>query len=78
MNPHMNLEGACGTGVEVASLAHMLNTNIYTYHAAQEVPQWVVFTLRMVDDRLPIQLDQRSIYLYCTGNHCNVVTSVLQ
>ena len=74
----MNLEGAWGTGVEIASLAHMLNTNIYTYHAAQEVPQWVVFTPRMVDDRLPIQLDQRSIYLYFNGNHYNVVMSVLE
>ena len=66
--------GEWGTDFEMCLLAHMLDTVVYSYKAGQF---WIACFLKGIDHSLPEDVSKRSLYIYYTGNHFNVVTRVL-
>ena len=67
-------EGTWGTDFEMCLLAHMLNTVVYSYKAGQ---YWIACFPKGIDHALSEDVSKRSLYIYYTGNHFNVVTRVL-
>ena len=49
----------------------MLDTVVYSYKAGQF---WIGCFPRGIDHSLPEDISKRSLYIYYTGNHFNVVT----
>ena len=70
----MERDGTWGTDVEILSMSHLLQTPVHSY--SQQLGQWQRYSPHNVDRQLRDDLQQRSIYLYHTGNHFNVVRSV--
>ena len=72
----MDRDGTWGTDrcMEQMSMSHLLHTPVHSY--SQQLGQWQRYSPRNVDRQLRDDLQQRSIYLYHTGNHFNVVRSV--
>ena len=66
--------GEWGTDFEMCLLAHMLDTVVYSYKAGQF---WIACFPKGIDHSLPEDVSKRSLYIYYTGNHFNVVTRVL-
>ena len=71
---NMANEGAWGTDLEMSLLAHMLDIVVYSYKAGQF---WIACFPKGIDHSLPEDVNKRSIYIYYTGNHYDVVTKVL-
>ena len=67
-------EGTRGTDFEMCLLAHMLGTVVYSYKAGQ---YWIACFPKGIDHALSEDVSKRSLYIYHTGNHFNVVTKVL-
>ena len=67
-------EGTWGTDFEMCLLAHMLGTVVYSYKAGQ---YWIACFPRGIDHASSEDVSKRSLYIYYTGNHFNVVTKVL-
>ena len=53
----------------MACLAHMLNSPVYCYDASQRYHIWAAYFPNDVDK-------QRSLYIYFTSNHFEVVTAM--
>ena len=70
----MDRDGTWGTDIEILSLAHLLQTPFHSY--SQPLGLWQRYSPHDVDRQLGDDLQQRSMYLYHTGNHFNVVSSV--
>ena len=62
------------TDIEMLSLAHLLQTPVHSY--SHQHGQWQRYSPHDVDRQLVDDLQQRSMYLYHTGNHFNVVGSI--
>ena len=67
-------DGTWGTDLEMSLLAHMLDIVVYSYKAGQ---LWIACFPKGIDHSLPEDVNKKSIYIYYTGNHYNVVTKVL-
>ena len=70
----MDRDSTWGTDVEMLSLAHLLQTPVHSY--SQPLGLWQRYSPHDVDRQLSDDFQQRSMYLYHTGNHFNVVGSV--
>ena len=70
----MDRDGTWGTDMEMLSLAHLLQTPVHSY--SHQHGQWQRYSPHDVDRQLVDDLQQRSMYLYHTGNHFNVVGSI--
>ena len=71
---NMANEGAWGTDLEMSLLAHMLDIVVYSYKAGQF---WIACFPKGIDHSLPEDVNKKSIYIYYTGNHYEVVTKIL-
>ena len=71
---NMANEGAWGTDLEMSLLAHMLDIVVYSYKAGQF---WIACFPKGIDHSLPEDVNKKSIYIYYTGNHYDVVTKIL-
>ena len=70
----MDRDSTWGTDIEMLSLANLLQTPVHSY--SQQLGLWQRYSPHDVDRQLSDDLQQRSMYLYHTGNHFNVVGSV--
>ena len=71
----MDQFGFWGTDVEMHTLAHLLQTNIYSYDTALQ--RWELFYPGSVEYGLPRDVTQKSMYIVHYPNHFAVVCSVL-
>ena len=58
---------------EMTLLAHMLDIVVYSYKAGQ---YWIACSPHGIDHSVPEDVNRKSMYIYYTGNHYEVVTSV--
>ena len=70
----MDRDSTWGTDIEMLSLAHMLQTPVHSY--SQPLGAWQRYSPHNVETQLRDDYQQRSMYLFFTGNHFNVVGSV--
>ena len=70
----MDSDGTWGTDIEILSLTHLLQTPVHSY--SQQYGQWQRYSPHDVDRQLRDDFQQMSLYLFHTGNHFNVVSSV--
>ena len=70
----MDQDGTWGTDIEMLSMAHLLQTPVHSY--SHQHGQWQRYSPHDVDRQLVDDMQQRSMYLFHTGNHFNVVCSV--
>ena len=70
----MDRDCTWGTDIEMLSLAHLLQTPVHSY--SHQHGHWQRYSPHDVDRQLVDDLQQRSMYLYHTGNHFNVVGSI--
>ena len=70
----MATEGTWGTDFEMCLLAHLLDTIVYSYKAGEF---WIACFPNGIDHALPEDVSKKSLYIYYTGNHYDVVTRVL-
>ena len=71
---HMDLPGFWGTDIEMLALAHLLQTNIYSYDTSLQT--WIIFHPGAVDGS-PRDVTQKSMYIVHYPNHFAVVCAVL-
>ena len=76
LRTRMDHETVWGTNVEMACLAHMLNSPVYCYDASQRYHIWAAYFPNNVDRSIPRDVGQRSLYIYFANNHFQVVTAV--
>ena len=69
----MDVEGSWGTDFEMTLLAHMLDTVVYSYKAGEF---WAACFPKGIDHSLPEDVAKKSLYIYYTGSHYDVVTRV--
>ena len=69
----MAVNGVWGTDFEMSILAHKLNTIVYSY---KEDEYWIACFANGIDKSIPKDINCQSMYIYYTGNHFDVVTSV--
>ena len=65
--------GTWGTDFEMAVLAHLLQTVIYSFKAGQ---YWLAVFPCSIDRTIPEDVSGKSMYIYYTGNHFEVVTAI--
>ena len=70
----MAVSGTWGTDFEMTLLAHLLDTVVYSYKAGQF---WIACFPKGIDHSLPEDVNKKSMYIYYTGNHYDVVTGVV-
>ena len=70
----MDQNGAWGTEVEILTLSHLLQTNVYTFHTATS--RWLLYSPSIVDRQLAIDIGHRSMYIKHVNDHYQVVSSV--
>ena len=63
-----------GTDVEILVLAHLLETNIYTFHSG--TARWHLYSPSSVDSQLSCNVGHRSMYIKHIHDHFQVVSSV--
>ena len=64
------------TCIEMACLAHMLHSPVYCYDASQRYHIWAAYFPNNVDRSIPRDSSQRSLFIYFSINHFQVVTTV--
>ena len=72
----MNHDGTWESSIEIATLSHLLAAPIYVYDVSHEVHRWTAYFPSTIDTSLTRSINCMSLYIYFTGNHFNVVTSV--
>ena len=70
----MDQDGTWGTEVEILTLSHLLQTNVYTFYAATS--RWLLYSPSIVDRQLAIDVGHRSMYIKHVNYHFQVVSSV--
>ena len=55
-------------------VAHMLDTIVYSYKAGQ---YWIACSPQGIDHSMPNDVNRKSIYIYYTGTHYEVVTGMV-
>ena len=58
---------------EMILLAHMLDTIVYSYKAGQ---YWIASSPHGIDHSLPKDVNRKSLYIYYTATHYEVVTGI--
>ena len=71
---HMNMNGAWGTDVEILTLAHLLQTNIYVFDTSYN--WWQLFSPYHLDHSLPVDSSAKSMYIVHFSQHFEVMSSV--
>ena len=74
----MDCDGTWGSAIEIACLSHMLQAPIYVYDVSHEIPRYTAYFPSTIDRSLTNNINTMSLYIYFTGNHFNVITSVRQ
>ena len=69
----MAMSGTWGTDFEMTLLVHMLDTIVYSYKAGQ---YWIACSPHGIDHSLPEDINRKSLYIYYTGIHYEVVTGM--
>ena len=64
-----------GSELEMMCLSHMLNTVVYSFVANNN--NWEVFTYNFIDRSQTCEYTQKAMYLWFSGSHFKVVTSVM-
>ena len=72
----MDQSGTWGTDVEILVLAHLLETNIYTFHSG--TARWNLYSPSSVDNQLSCDVRHRSMYIKHIHDHFQVVSSVIR
>ena len=72
----MDRNGTWGSAIEIACLSHMLNAPIYVYDISHEVSRYIAYFPCTIERSLSNDINCMSLYIYFTGNHFNVITSV--
>ena len=72
----MDRNGTWGRAIEIACLSHMLNAPIYVYDVSHEVSRYIAYFPCTIECSLSNDINCISLYIYFTGNHFNVITSV--
>ena len=72
----MDMDGVWGTDVEILSMAHLLQTNIYTFDTTSA--GWLLFAPKHLEPTLQFDFSKRSMYLLHYPNHYAVVSSVVR
>ena len=73
---HMDQSETWGTNVEILVLAHLLETNIYTFHSG--TARWNLYSPTNVDSQLSCDVSQRAMYIKHIHDHFQVVSSVIR
>ena len=76
LRTRMDHETVWGTNIEMACLAHMLNSPVYCYDASQRYHIWAAYFPNNVDRSIPRDVRKRSLYIYFANNHFQVVTAI--
>ena len=74
MRTDMASSGTWGTDFEMTLPAHMLDTIVYSYKAGQ---YWIACSPQGIDHSMPNDVNRKSIYIYYTGTHYEVVTGMV-
>ena len=72
----MDQNGTWGTEVEILTLSHLLQTNVYTFHTATS--RWLLYSPSIIDRQLAIDIECRSMYIKHVNSHFQVVSSVVR
>ena len=72
----MDRDGTWGSAIEIAAFSHMLNAPLYVYDVSHEVSRWITYFPSTLDRSLNRNIYCMSLYIYFTGNHFNVITSI--
>ena len=72
LHTRMDQETIWGTNVEMACLV-MLNSPIYCYDASQRHHIWAAYFPNNVDRSIPVDIGQRSLYIYFSNSRFQVV-----
>ena len=73
---HMDRDGAWGTDVEILTLAHLLQTNIYVFDTSSD--SWLLYSPYHLDHTLPVDSSAKSMYIVHFPQHFEVVSSVVK
>ena len=65
--------GIWGTDFEMSILAHKLSTIVYSYKAGEN---WIACFANGIDKSIREDVNCKSMYIFYTGNHFDVVTSI--
>lgn len=76
LQTRMDQETIWGTNVEMACLAHMLNSPVYCYDASQRHHIWAAYFPNNVDRSIPVDVGRRSLYIYFSNSHFQVVMTI--
>lgn len=70
----MHMDGTWGTDIEILSLAHLLQTNIYCFDT--NTACWVLFAPTQLDHTVQLDFTSKSLYILHRPSHFDVVFSV--
>ena len=62
----------------LAYLIRMLHAPVYVYDVSHEIPRYTAYFPSTIDRSLINDINTMSLYIYFTGNHSNVITSIRQ
>ena len=71
----MNESQTWGTNTELFALAHMLERRVFV-HTRTAGNRWLCHCPSKIDPNIAPPRDKKGLYIYHTGNHYKVVTSV--
>ena len=72
-NSDMGRSGTWGTDLEMMCFCHMLNLNLYSFHADSNT--WTVFSPINIERGIPRLYNIMSVYVYLRRSHFYVVAS---
>lgn len=72
----MHMDGAWGSEIEILSLAHLLQTNIYSFDTSSD--SWLLFAPNQLEPTLPLDFTAQSLYILHHPSHFDVVSSVVR
>ena len=60
-------DGTWGTDVEILTMSHLLQINMYTFHTATS--RWLLYSPSIIERQLSIDIGQRSMYIKHVHDH---------
>ena len=72
----MHMDGTWGSEIEILSLAHLLQTNIYSFDTSSDC--WLLFAPNQLEPTLQLDFTAKSLYIMHHPSHFDVVSSVVR
>ena len=72
----MHMDGAWWSEIKILSLAHLLQTNIYSFDTSSDC--WLLFAPNQLEPTLQLDCSAKSLYIMHHPSHFEVVSSVVK